>query len=105
MIKMELIMLYWHFARNGINSFKAPNNFSFEEEFFRTYKSDTQIGYVYQENSVSQILSNLDLFPKIMYHLEYSYKKELFNKNIFNSPANYLSLIHKEEEFTMSLRL
>ena len=96
--------VYDFIAKNGINSFRTPNKFSFEEEFFCSDNSDTQIGYVYQEASVSKILSNLDLTevnicPKIMYYLEYSFAKELFNKNIINSPKNYLSLIHHEKEF------
>ena len=53
--------VYDFIAKNGINSFRTPNKFSFEEEFFCSDNSDTQIGYVYQEASVSKILSNLDL--------------------------------------------
>ena len=97
-------IIYDFIAKNGKNSFKNPNDFIFEEDLFSTDKSDTQIGYVYQETSISQILSSFNsekvtICPKIMYYLEYNSSKELFSKNIFNSPANYLNLVHNEKEF------
>lgn len=97
-------IIYDFIAKNGKNSFKNPNDFIFEEDLFSTDKSETQIGYVYQETSISQILSNLNsekvtICPKIMYYFEYDSSKELFNKNIFNSPTNYLNLTHNEKDF------
>jgi len=97
-------IIYDFIAKNGKNSFKNPKDFIFEEDIFSTDKSETQIGYVYQETSIAQILSSFDsekvtICPKIMYYLEYKELKELYNKNIFNSPVNYLNLVHKEKEF------
>ena len=93
--------IYDFIAKNGKGSFKDPNNFDFDEEVFSTDKNDTQVGYVYQENSISQILSNLNpdkliICPKIIFYMEYKCAKELFNNNIFNNPANFLDLVHKE---------
>ena len=98
------IIIYDFIARNGKNSFKYPNNFNFNEDFFSTEKNDRQIEYIYQENSVSQFLSNvnpkdIDLCPKIMFYLEYESAKELFIKQIFNSPNNFLKLPHNKKEF------
>ena len=98
------IIIYDFIARNGKNSFKYPNNFHFNEDFFSTEKNERQIGYIYQENSVSQFLSNvnpkdIDLCPKIMFYLEYESAKELFIKQIFNSPNNFLKLPHNKKEF------
>ena len=97
-------IIYDFIAKNGKKSFKNPDDFIFEEDLFSTDISEKQIGYVYQESSISQILSNLNsekvtICPKIMYYLEYNSSKELFNKNIFNSPTNHLNLVHKEREF------
>ena len=98
------IIIYDFIARNGKNSFKYSNNFHFNEDFFSTKKNDRQIEYIYQENSVSQFLSNvnpkdIDLCPKIMFYLEYESAKELFIKQIFNSPNNFLKLPHNKKEF------
>lgn len=97
-------IIYDFIAKNGKDSFKSPNDFFFDEEIFSTEKSDTQIGYVYQEASISKILSNLNpekiiICPKIMYYLEYNFSKELFNKKLFNSPENYLNLAHYKKEY------
>ena len=72
---------------NGKKSFKFPNNFVFNGELFNADKNETQIGFVYQENSISEILSNfnsqeVDIFQKIIRYLEYKYAKELFYKDI-----------------------
>lgn len=93
--------IYDFIAKNGKGSFKDPNGFDFDEEVFSTDRNDTQVGYVYQENSISQILSNLNpekliICPKIIFYMEYKCAKELFNNNIFNNPANFLDLVHKE---------
>ena len=98
------IIIYDFIARNGKNSFKYSNNFHFNEDFFSTKKTDRQIEYIYQENSVSQFLSNvnpkdIDLCPKIMFYLEYESAKKLFIKQIFNSPNNFLKLPHNKKEF------
>ena len=47
-------------AKNGKKSFKFPYNFVFNEENFNTDKIEIQIGFIYQENSISEILSNFD---------------------------------------------
>ena len=93
--------IYDFIAKNGKGSFKNPNNFDFDEEVFSTDINDTQIRYAYKENSISQILSNLNpdeliICPKIIFYMEYEYVKNLFNNNIFNNPANFLDLVHKE---------
>jgi hypothetical protein len=96
-------IVYDFIAKNGKGSFKVPNNFDFNEEVFSTDKNDTQIGYVYQENSISQLLSNLNpkdviICPKIIYYLRYEKSKYLFTNNIFNNPGNFLDLVHKDIE-------
>ena len=93
--------IYDFIAKNGKGSFKNPNNFDFDEEVFSTDINDTQIRYAYKENSISQILSNLNpdeliICPKIIFYMEYECAKNLFNNNIFNNPANFLNLVHKE---------
>ena len=45
--------IYDFIAMNGKRSFKFPNNFVFNEELFNIDKNETQIGFVYQENSIS----------------------------------------------------
>ena len=97
-------IIYDVIAKNGKNCFKDPQKFNFDEELFSTDINGTQIEYVYQENSISKILSNftskqVNICPKIMYYLEYKCAKELFNKNIFNNPENYLNLVHNEKEY------
>ena len=94
--------IYDFISKNGKNSFKDPNAFNFEEEIFNADKNEVQVGYVYQENVIASLLSNLDpkvitICPNIMFYLEYECSKKLFNTNIFNSPANYLNLVHKED--------
>ena len=94
-------IIYDFIAKNGKGSFKNPNNFDFDEEVFSTYINDTQIRLTYKENSISQILSNLNpdeliICPKIIFYMEYECAKNLFNNNIFNNPANFLELVHKE---------
>ena len=56
---------------NVKKGFKFPYNFVFNEENFNTDKIGIQIGFIYQENSISEILSNFnsqeeDIFPKII---------------------------------------
>ena len=97
-------IIYDYISKNGKDGFRTPNDFIFDEEFFCIERSDTQIGYVYQEASISQILSNLDaekvkICPKIMYYLEYDFAKNLFSKNIFNNPGNFLALPHEKKEY------
>ena len=65
-------IIYDFIAKNGKGSFKIPNNFDFDGEIFNTDKNETQIGYAYQENSISHILSSLNpkdvkICPKIIY--------------------------------------
>ena len=93
-------IVYDFIAKNGKDSFKVPNSFDFDEDVFSTDKNDTQIGYVYQENSISQILSNLNpkeviICPKIIYYLKYEKAKCLFPNTIFpfgfNSFSQYFS--------------
>ena len=96
-------IIYDFIAKNGKGSFKISNNFDFDEEIFNTDKNETQIGYVYQENSISHILSSLNpkdvkICPKIIYYLRYEKSKYLFKKNIFNNPKNFLDLVHEEIE-------
>ena len=96
-------IIYDFIAKNGKGSFKIPNNFDFDEEIFNTDKNETQIGYAYQENSISHILSSLNpkdvkICPKIIYYLRYEKSKYLFKKNIFNNPKNFLDLVHEEIE-------
>ena len=45
---------------NGV--FNIPNDFDFNEEVSSTHKNDTvtRIGYVYQENTISHTLPNLN---------------------------------------------
>ena len=93
--------IYDFIAKNGKGSFKNPSIFDFDEEVFRTDINDTQIRYAYKENSISQILSNLNpdeliICPKIIFYMEYECAKNLFNNNIFNNPENFLNLVHKE---------
>ena len=97
-------IIYDYVAKNGVNSFKTPNEFHFDEDVFSPDKNEKQIGYIYQEASVSQIISSLDtkelnICPRIIYYLEYKRAKELFNEHIFNKPENYLSLPYEEKEF------
>jgi len=71
-------IIYDFISKNGKDSFNSPNDFIFDEEIFSTERNDTQIGYVYQKASITQILSNLNtekviICPKIMYYLEYNF--------------------------------
>ena len=96
-------IVYDFIDKNGKGSFRTPNNFDFDEDIFSIEKNDIQIGYVYQQNSISQLLSNLDpeniiICPKIIYYLRYEKSKYLFTNNIFNNPGNFLDLVHKEDK-------
>ena len=77
--------IYDFISKNGKNSFKDPNAFNFEEEIFNADKNEVQVGYVYQENVIASLLSNLDpkvitICPNIMFYLEYECSKKLLKK-------------------------
>ena len=96
--------IYESIAKYGKKSFKNPSKFNFDESFFSTDKNEIQIGYVYEQNSIANLISELKdkglkICPKIMYYLSYEFSKNLFNKKIFNNPGNFNELNHVNNGF------
>ena len=90
-------------AKYGKKCFDEADKFDFNDELFSINDNKKQIGIIYQESSIVQILSNFDLnkliiCPKIMYYLQYNFSKYLFNNKILNVPMNFLELTHEEKK-------
>ena len=93
--------IYENVVKKGIQCFNK--NYSFDENYLSPNKTKEQIGLVYQENTISKLTSLLNgkeqILPSIMYYLKYNSSKDLFKKNIFNNPKNFLELNHEEKSF------
>lgn len=90
-----------YIIKYGKICFKNPNDYKFDEEYFSPDRNKKQIGIVYEQNSISQIVSFLkgkeQLAPKIMYYLNKEFSSKLYENNIFDSPKNFKSLIYIED--------
>ena len=87
-------------AEKGKNCFK--NNYLFDENYLCFDRNNTQIGLVYEESTIAQLNSLFDnkqiTAPKIMYYIEHSICKRLFEQSIFNQPENFPKL----EKYTIN---
>ena len=93
--------VYENVIKYGIKCFKKA--YSFDENYLSPDRTKEQIGLVYQENTIAKLTSLLNgkeqILPSIMYYLKYNSSKDLFKKNIFNNPKNFLELNHEENGF------
>ena len=84
-------------AEKGRACFKK--NYSFDKDYLSYDRNITQIGLVYEANTIAQldsILNNKQInAPTIMYYLNHQKCLDLFAKSIFNSPKNFPNLEYK----------
>ena len=88
------LKFYEMIAEKGKNWFK--NDYLFDESFLCSDRNISQIGLVYEESTIVQLNSLLDnkqiIAPRIMYYINHSTCKRLFEQSIFNRPENFLQL-------------
>ena len=91
--------MYEIIAKYGKKCFKREYNFDIN--YFSADRNLSQIGLVYQENTIIQINSLLDNkqidTPTIMYYINNKDSQILFKNKIFNRPENFLDLDYKSE--------
>ena len=84
-------------AEKGRACFKK--NYSFDKDYLSYDRNITQIGLVYEANTIAQLDSMLDNkqinAPTIMYYLNHQKCLDLFAKSIFDTPKNFPSLEYK----------
>ena len=84
-------------AEKGRACFKK--NYSFDKDYLSYDRNITQIGLVYEANTITQLDSMLDNkqinAPTIMYYLNHQKCLDLFAKSIFDTPKNFPSLEYK----------
>ena len=87
-------------AEKGRACFKK--NYVFDEDYFSYDRNRTQIGLVYEANTISQLDSMFNNkqknAPTIMYYLNHQKCLDLFEKSIFNNPKNFPSLEYKPSD-------
>ena len=95
-VLLSTIPLYFYelIAEKGKSCFKKE--FSFDQDYLSYDKNGTQVGLVYEANTLAQLkylLNNKELdAPTIMYYLNHNKCIELFQNKIFNQPHNFLNL-------------
>ena len=93
---LSLIPLHFYefVAKYGIKCFKKE--YKFDMDYLSSDRNISQVGLVYQENTVVQITSYLNNkqidTPTIMYYIKHEDCKALFQNKIFNQPENFLGL-------------
>ena len=89
------VQIYELIASKGKNCFK-DKNYEFDKDFLSSDRNKTQIGLVYQENTIAQLNTMFNgkemEAPTIMYYLEHKDCKKLFESSVFNTPENFLDL-------------
>ena len=89
------VQIYELIASKGKNCFK-DKNYEFDKDFLSSDRNKTQIGLVYQENTIAQLNTMFNgkemEAPTIMYYLEHEDCKKLFESSVFNTPENFLDL-------------
>ena len=91
------LLFYELVAEKGKNCFKK--SYSFDKDYLSPNTNNTQIGLVYEANTVTQLNTlinhkKLDA-PTIMYYLNHNKCLDLFKGSIFNRPENFSDLAYK----------
>jgi hypothetical protein len=94
------VQIYELIASKGKNCFKNKN-YEFDKDFLSSDRNKSQIGLVYQENTITQLnamLNGKELeAPTIMYYLGHQDCKKLFENSVFNRPKNFLDLKYSSQ--------
>lgn len=92
---------YESIAKYGKKIFKK--DYKFDHDYLSSSRNISQIGLVYQENTIVQLCSILNNkqkeTPKIMYYINHDECIKLFQQKIFNQPMNFLELDYKQGEY------